>query len=603
MTTPAVTPKIDYPNVIEATPYNFNVPVADPTEIIIEFIDEDGLDISADITYELITAKSMGSLLFDTNTVEVTWVGAGVIPALNTLTIFRKTSEVQQTVYEFRADISVETAQEVDRLTRNQQDVNEKLDEIDTAIENIGDNINPMIDTAQLVDEAVTEAKIADSAVTEAKIADGAVKESKLGAGSVTVSKIGVNAVTEAKIQDGSVTINKLAPSSVSNSKIADNAVSEEKISNNAITEAKLAQDVLDKFDQNIPFKLSPSSYSPNRVRIESAEVVLNDNTSKGVSTGLSIITFDGIEIDFITGNTYSLANILIGTNTFTFPVPSVGNYRTYLIQAKYLAINPVGKTPISLSVVGGQQDAVLGNQESPKLEEDKELGIGFVTVQESGGGIAPIEASKLITLGSASSNSTYDNNIARITVPSHVFSVGTKLIPVYWNGSEWLPADSSSIASLATHMILDVISATEFTLAFSGRIYYPSHGLSVGAYYFLGASVGVLSLIEADDFSNPLVQVESENYFTLLGWRANEKSVAEDIVGVDRVVTNLVPSTPTIFTSNLVSIYSIQVYDSTRVQVHEDIEIRVDDSNPNKFTLFSSKSWLNLRVDLVGVR
>ena len=208
MTTPAVTPKIDYPNVIEATPYNFNVPVADPTEIIVEFVDENGLDISADITYELITAKSMGSLLFDTNTVEITWVGAGSMPALNTLTIFRKTSEVQQTVYEFRADISVETAQEVDRLTRNQQDVNEKLDEIDTAIENIGDNINPMIDTAQLVDGAVTEDKLDNGSVTTAKIANGAITTGKLNASSVSESKISPNAVSTSKIQNTAITTN-----------------------------------------------------------------------------------------------------------------------------------------------------------------------------------------------------------------------------------------------------------------------------------------------------------------------------------------------------------------------------------------------------------
>jgi len=602
MTTPAVTPKVTYNNVTEATLYNFNVPVASEPEIIVEFVDENGVDLLADITYELLISKSMGSLLFDTSTIEITWVGAGVIPATNTLTLFRKTSEIQQTVFEFRADLSVETAQEVDRLTRSQQDTNEKLDELDSAIENIGDNINPLIDTASLVDSAVTTDKINTAAVTEVKLADGSVVESKLGVGAVTNTKLGANAVTETKIQNNAVSIAKIQDNSISTVKLQDASITEAKLDNSIITSAKLAQDVLDRFDQNIPFKLSVSSVSNTRVRIESAEIALNDSSNISVSTGSSLIKFDGLEIDLVTGNTYDLVGTLIGTNTYDLPIPSANQYVTYLIEAKFQPVNSVGKTPLVLSIVGGQQAPILGNQVFPERSENKDLGLGYVTVQELGGSLAPLTNDKLITLENNTNKDT--ENIARIRVVSHTFTVGAKLIPVYWNGSAWVAANANNVTTLATHLILDVVSATEFTLAYNGRIYYPTHGLNVGAYYFLGNTSGVLSIIEAETYSNPLIQVENENYFTMLGWRANEKSVVTDVTGVDQIlIPTLQSSTPTMFTTTLSLIYSIQVYDSTRVRVFDAIEIRIDDNNPNGFTLFTTSNWTDLRVDIVGVK
>lgn len=603
MTTPVVTPKVVYNNVSESVPYNFNVPIASEVELIVEFVDGDGNDISADTNFTILTSASMGSLLLDTNSVEVEWVGLDPFPTTNTLTIFRKTSELQQTVYEFNADISIETAQEVDRLTRFQQDANEKLDELDATIATIEGNINPIIVEASLADGSVTTPKIADLNVTEAKLATQAVTQSKLASSSVSADKIIANAVTESKIQNTAVTEAKLADNSVSTIKIQDAAITEAKLADTAVTSAKLAQDVLDRFDQNIPFKFSVSTFSNKRLRIEAAEIELNDESKKALGTGTSIITFDGIEIDFVTGSTYSLSNVLISPAAFSFPVPSVGQYRTYLIQATFGAVNVVGKTPIVLDIVGGQQSATLGNQVYPELGLNQELALGYVTVQESGGTIADLVSSNLITLDNTS-NDGY-SNIDRVRVVSHVFNVGDKLIPVYWSGTEWLPADGTFLTTLATHLILEVISNEEFILAYSGRIFMPAHGLTAGAFYFLGEDAGVLSLIEADNFSNPLLQVEDEDYFTLLGWRANEKTITTDVTGVERInIPSLVSSTPTLFVSALADIYSISVYNTLRKKIDTDeIEIRIDDINPSSFTLFSTSNWADLRVDLIGVK
>jgi hypothetical protein len=604
MTTNTITPKVIETDVVIGSPYNFNVPVASELEIFVEFLNELGEDVTADITYELLTSASVVSLLLDTSTVEIlTWVGVGLFPVVNTLTIYRRTSDVQQTVYEFRADISVETAQEVDRLTRAQQDAFEKLDTLEAEIEGIESNINPDIDTDSLVDGSVTTPKIADLAVTTDKINNNSVTEVKLTTGSVTNTKLGANAVTAVKISNNAVTEDKILNGAITTNKISNNAVTEDKILNAAVTSAKLAQDVLDRFDQNIPFKFSVSTFNSNRLRIEAAEVTLNDSSKLSASTGSSLITFDGMEIDLISGNTYDLLGVLTGSNVFTLPIPSVGQYRTYLVQAEYEAVNSLGKTPLVLSIVGGQQAPILGNQVYPELGLNQELSIGYVTVQEAAGSLAPLLDSNMVTIDCNSNHEPY-NNISRIRVVSHTFIVGQKLIPVYWNGTAWLAADGSDVTTLATHLILEVISNEEFTLAYSGRIFFPAHGLNIGAYYFLGEATGILDLVEADDFSNPVLQVETDEYFTLLGWRANEKSITNNIAGIDTILTDLLMSTPTIFVSSLAILKSIQVYDTVRKQlVKSEVEIRIDDINPNTFTLFSTSSWIDLRIDLIGVK
>lgn len=602
MSTNTIVPKVVYSNIEVATLYNYNVPVNAEVEIVVELLDADGVDVTEDIEYTLDLTKSMGSLLYDTNTITVTWVGVGDIPAVNTLNLLRRTNDSQISVFDLNADLSVETARELDRLTRFQQDINDKVDEIEEVVDGLADPAALSVDTADIVDLAVTEAKIAANAVTTTKISNGAVTSNKLGNLAVTAAKIAVNAVTEAKILDGVVTEGKLGADAVTEAKLADNAVSVDKIVDASITLVKLNSEVTNQFNQKMPFKLLLSTVSTSRVRIEAAELSLNDSTKLGVNNGKSLIVFDGLEIDFLDGETYTLAGASAGS-LFNPPLPSNDQYRTYLIQATFGPVNSVGKTPLVLQMVGGQQDLVLGDQVYPTLETSQDISLGYVTIQESGGVLADIVASNLVTLNVASSPSS--KNIFSVIVGSHTFNVGNSFIPVYWNGTVWLAADSSTVTKLATHLIIDVLSTTEFTVAYSGRIHYPAHGLDAGGFYFLGADVGLLNLIEADDFSNPMLQVEDDDHFTLLGWRANEKTAVIDVSGAERFTgINLVSSTPTEFTATILQdIYSITVYNTTRKMLHDEIEVRIDDSEPTKFTLFSSTAWTDLRVDLVGVK
>ena len=133
MSTNLIVPIVTYTNISSDTPYNYNVPVASESEVGVKLLNVNGVDLvdSGDADYILFTAKSSGSTLFDISSVEITWVGLGVIPAVTTLVISRETSAAQITEFELGSDLAVATSSEVDRLTRSQQDYDSKFDALD----------------------------------------------------------------------------------------------------------------------------------------------------------------------------------------------------------------------------------------------------------------------------------------------------------------------------------------------------------------------------------------------------------------------------------------------------------------------------------------
>lgn len=121
------------------------------------------------------------------------------------------------------------------------------------------------VDSAELMDSAVTTAKIADTAVTTEKLADGAVTLAKVNfnfagsdkkggaaafansastldcTGCVTADLIGAGSVTAIKLADGAVVAGKIAANAVISAAIADGAVTGAKIGNSAVGSAQIA--------------------------------------------------------------------------------------------------------------------------------------------------------------------------------------------------------------------------------------------------------------------------------------------------------------------------------------------------------------------------
>lgn len=112
-----------------------------------------------------------------------------------------------------------------------------------------------IINTANIVNGAVTGEKLATDSVTGDKIAAGAVGNSELASESVTGDKIAAGAVgtselanlsvTTAKLANGDVTHEKLAPGAVGTMAIATGAVTSAKLADEAVTSAKLDDEAI----------------------------------------------------------------------------------------------------------------------------------------------------------------------------------------------------------------------------------------------------------------------------------------------------------------------------------------------------------------------
>ena len=104
------------------------------------------------------------------------------------------------------------------------------------------------------------------------------------------------------------------------------------------------------------------------------------------------------------------------------------------------------------------------------------------------------------------------------VTQTTHSLSV---LNAVYLNAGTWTKARANSSATLATHVVTQVLDADNFMAAQSGRFLITSHGLTPYSYYYLSSSsAGELTTSEPTTFSNLLVFVESADYVHILPYR-----------------------------------------------------------------------------------
>lgn len=105
------------------------------------------------------------------------------------------------------------------------------------------------VESAQLVDDAVTTAKVADLAITAALLATNAV----------TSNKIANDAVTQAAIADDAVGTAQIADDAVVQAAIADGAVGTDQIADAAVTSAKFAAGLAFVSGMLMPFAGSSS--------------------------------------------------------------------------------------------------------------------------------------------------------------------------------------------------------------------------------------------------------------------------------------------------------------------------------------------------------
>jgi len=119
-------------------------------------------------------------------------------------------------------------------------------------------------------------------------------------------------------------------------------------------------------------------------------------------------------------------------------------------------------------------------------------------------------------------------NAFFRVTEVAHGRAIGKTSIPVYMSGGSWTDAKADAQASLATHVIVEVIDVDTFVVASSGRYNVPGHGLAIETHFYVSEVVaGDLTTDEPDVYSNPIVFAEDASTIHVMPYRAASLSAA----------------------------------------------------------------------------
>ena len=91
----------------------------------------------------------------------------------------------------------------------------------------------------------------------------------------------------------------------------------------------------------------------------------------------------------------------------------------------------------------------------------------------------------------------------------------------VYFDGVNWSKAQADAEATLGTHVVTEIVSASVFTVTQGGKVQVDNHGLSIGAIYYTSeTTAGATSTTEGSIFSNPKFQVLDEDNIIVLDYR-----------------------------------------------------------------------------------
>lgn len=125
---------------------------------------------------------------------------------------------------------------------------------------------------------------------------------------------------------------------------------------------------------------------------------------------------------------------------------------------------------------------------------------------------------------------------------PAHGFSV---LTPIYHDGVEWKAAQANASNTLATYVVTE-ISTNAFTATKFGVVEVPSHGLTVGEFYYTATDTagGITSTEPLFGYSNPVLYVQDTLNIHLMVHRPSligDGSVSDSEIGAVLAFPSLV--------------------------------------------------------------
>ena len=125
------------------------------------------------------------------------------------------------------------------------------------------------------------------------------------------------------------------------------------------------------------------------------------------------------------------------------------------------------------------------------------------------------------LTRSSGGGSTPAENNSFIVTETAHGYVTLDLPLAMFHTSTGWELARADLSNTLATHIMVAITDANHYTLAQVGRFQIANHGLTINNYYFLSSTVaGKFIDVEPDEYSNPLLFIESVNYIHVLPFR-----------------------------------------------------------------------------------
>lgn len=206
----------------------------------------------------------------------------------------------------------------------------------------------PMIKTADLNEQCVTNSKILDGCITKEKLAKGTVDATTLANKSVGTEKLSDSSVTNEKISNKAVSTEKLADGSITKEKIFNASITTEKLANESVSAEKLQSGlrntIASTYDKTIELDNQKANIADVGNAIERLEnkigeriLVEGDVTNFPDEEDLtSVNTIDGREVMKLNDRAYEPSNFsgkgykILRKNIKKFDIPTVSIVVSY---------------------------------------------------------------------------------------------------------------------------------------------------------------------------------------------------------------------------------------------------------------------------------
>lgn len=206
----------------------------------------------------------------------------------------------------------------------------------------------PMIKTADLNEQCVTNSKILDGCITKEKLAKGTVDATTLANKSVGTEKLSDSSVTNEKISNKAVSTEKLADGSITKEKIFNASITTEKLANESVSAEKLQfglrNTIASTYDKTIELENQKANIADVGNAIERLEnkigerfIVEGDVINLPDEEDLtSVSTIDGREVMKLNDRAYDPSNFsgkgykILRKNIKKFDIPTVNIVVSY---------------------------------------------------------------------------------------------------------------------------------------------------------------------------------------------------------------------------------------------------------------------------------